>query len=239
MRGAFTVFSLGLDELGTKLRKQGLDVEVTTASGSSSAAAKIRNAYRADPSAGPIVIIGHSLGGKLAPQLARDMKRYGVPVKLVLILDAPESMSIPSNVERCVNIYQSIPTGVVRGLPARAESRSTEMVNIDIARYRGLSVNHFNIDGSDWIHDAVVKEVVRNCLPADPATSPMEIAATPEKQPATTSKRQSAKTPKKQIADAPGETIADAPGDETGTSLTVPWPAFDVERRSIVSRIVK
>ncbi|MFH1268042.1 MAG: hypothetical protein ABIK89_20180, partial [Planctomycetota bacterium] len=122
----------------------------------------------------------------------------------------------------------------------------------------------------DWIHDAVVKEVVRNCLPADPATSPMEIAATPEKQPATTSKRQSAKTPKKQIADAPTKhpaatteksivpppkklpaaieakeiagprnRVADAPGDKTGTSLTVPWPAFDVERRSIVSQIVK
>ncbi|OHB80162.1 MAG: hypothetical protein A2V98_12300 [Planctomycetes bacterium RBG_16_64_12] len=224
VRGAFNVFSLGLDELGQKLKSRGLDVEVTSASQSSAAAARIRNAYRADPSYGPIVIIGHSLGAKLAPRLAGELQPYGVPVKLVVILDAPERMSVPANVERCVNLYQSIPTGIVHGFPAIAEAPSTDLVNFDIARIIGLSVNHFNIDATDWIHDAVIREVVQACLPGDAAASPVQVAGSPQKgKTAASQKRNPAGTPQKKAEIA----------------LRTPWQPSDVEPRSIVPRTLK
>jgi len=237
IRGAFNVFSLGLDELAQKLLSRGLDVEVTSASLSSSAASRIRDAYRANPSKGPIVIIGHSLGAKLAPRLAGEMKRYGVPEKLVVILDAPERTSVPANVERCVNIYQSIPIGIVRGYPARAEGRSTEIINVDIARLQGwnpsLVVNHFNIEATDWIHDAVIEEVVRACTPPSAAT-PLTKARVGMRSPPS-----AATLRKKAAAAAKSPSNAGPPGEEAQAAIKIPWQPSHVAPRKTIPRPIR
>ena len=261
VRGAFNVFSLGLDDLGDKLRRRGFNVEVTSTSGSSSAAARARKAYRANPAANPIVLIGHSAGAKLAPQIAREMQRRQVPVRLIFILDSPERKSIPGNVERCVNYYQSIPTGLVRGYPSRAEGPNTEMVNFDIARKQGLSLNHFNIDATDWIHNAVIKEVIQACTrPSVLVTEsqiaatakPKEVVATPKKKTdGAAGKAEIAATPKKQdTKDQPKKDAAsgkEAPRKEeiavakkaAQETLKMPWQPSDVEPRAILPRTIK
>ncbi|NQT16627.1 MAG: hypothetical protein HQ582_27960, partial [Planctomycetes bacterium] len=213
VRGAFNVFSLGLDDLGDKLRRRGFNVDVSSPSDATSAGARARKAYQANPAANPIVIIGHSAGGKLAPQMARQMERYNVPVRLIFILDAPERTSIPANVERCVNYYQSIPTGFVRGYPSRAQGASTEMVNFDIARKQGLSLNHFNIDATDWIHNAVIAEVVRSCTQPRIVEPPSEDAVTAEQ------KEVAAKPKKKADAKANAEKVAATPKKETDAAV--------------------
>ncbi len=167
IRGAFTVFSLGLNELGDKLARYGLDVEVIADVSAGRETAKLVSAYRRNPNLGPIVFIGHSRGAQLAPDQARTLQQYKVPVDLIVMVDNVHPTTIPSNVKRCVNLYQSNTLGVLDGEPAKVDSRYTELVNRDIdqlkSRSRGGMINHFNIDSSPWIHDLVVAEVLKVC----------------------------------------------------------------------------
>ena len=63
IRGAFTVFSLGMNELGEKLAQYGLDVEVVADISAGRAASNLKSEiYRRKQNIGPIVFIGHSRG---------------------------------------------------------------------------------------------------------------------------------------------------------------------------------
>jgi thioesterase domain-containing protein len=50
------------------------------------------------------MIIGHSLGGGAAAEMAAELGRSGVPVELLLMLDPAGGSEIPSNVRRSVII---------------------------------------------------------------------------------------------------------------------------------------
>jgi hypothetical protein len=167
IRGAFTVFSLGLNDLGDKLADLGLDVEVVPDILAGSAAAEMREEYQRNPNMGPIVFIGHSRGAELGPREARYLQKYRIPVKLIVMVDAVHETSIPSNVERCVNFYHNNSFEIIHGVPAYAESKRTKLLNTDIAtlksREKGGSINHFNIDASPWIHELVIAEVLKVC----------------------------------------------------------------------------
>ena len=180
VRGVFTVFSLGLDDLAKQLAAQGVNVEVAPASLSFVSADKIRDQYLKNPATGPIVIIGHSLGGDLAPELARRLQQRNVPVKLIVVVDATNPGAVPGNVERCVNFHQARKTSpkfaLVHGAAMKAESRSTELVNVDINKLPGRDwagdIDHFNIDSSQWVHDMIIREVLHVCPPLPVAEQP-------------------------------------------------------------------
>lgn len=180
IRGAFTVFSLGMNELGKKLSQQGLDVEVVADITARRAASKLKSKFERDKDIGPIVFIGHSRGAELGPKQARYLHRHGIPVKLVVMVDAVHQTSIPENVEKCVNLYHNGTLGLVHGVPADPESRKTKMLNVDIDRLRSRSqagsINHFNIDSSSWIHDLVIAQVLKAC-PKAGSTSESPTAA--------------------------------------------------------------
>ena len=167
IRGAFTVFSLGMNDLGERLREYGYDVDVVADISASRATSKIISDFQRNPNYGPIVFIGHSRGAELGPKQARTLQQYGIPVKLVVMVDGTHKASIPANVERCVNLFHYNSFGVLHGVPTRAEGRNTQLLNVDInqlqSRHRGGMINHFNIDSSDWIHELVVSEVLKVC----------------------------------------------------------------------------
>ena len=167
IRGAFTVFSLGLNDLGDELAEYGFDVEVVPDILAGRAAADLVAEYRRNRNMGPIVFIGHSRGAELGPKEARLLQKYRIPVKLIVMVDAVHQTSIPSNVQRCVNLYHTNMLGILHGVPARAESKRTQMINTDIGKLKTRgeagSINHFNIDASPWIHDLIVAEVLKVC----------------------------------------------------------------------------
>ncbi len=110
---------------------------------------------------GPLVLIGHSLGGDLLPGLAQQLDAAGQQVDLMVMIDSTNPSDAPRNVRRCVNMYQSnfSPTWfrVFRGVPIRADHADTQLVNVDIRqlpeRDKAAKLNHFNIEASTWIHD--------------------------------------------------------------------------------------
>jgi pimeloyl-ACP methyl ester carboxylesterase len=77
-----------------------------------------------------IVIYGQSFGGAAAVKLARDLKKWNVPVRLTVQVDSigRGDAVIPSNVKRAVNLYQRDP-GPVRGQSTiRAEDASKTQI---------------------------------------------------------------------------------------------------------------
>jgi hypothetical protein len=167
VRGAMTVFSLGLDDLAKKLPCEELDIQVVPASMSGLAARQIAQQYARGELCGPLVLIGHSLGGDLLPGLAQQFGHAGQTVDLMVMIDATNPSAPPRNVRRCVNLYQSnfSPSWfrVFRGTSIRATNPVTQLVNVDIRQLsegeEAARLNHFNIDASNWIHELVIREV--------------------------------------------------------------------------------
>ena len=180
VRGVMTVFSLGLDELASKMEKHGFDVSIVPASVSPIVMASMKAAYRTNPNYGPVVIIGHSLGANMAPLLARQFQDARLPVDLLVLLDCTFKATVPSNVRRCVNLYQSGKHGFPAGLPVRADSASTTLINAEInafqQQYRCANIDqsaidHFNIDFAPWIQEIVIGEAMQVC-PQRPFVAP-------------------------------------------------------------------
>jgi hypothetical protein len=167
VRGAMTVFSLGLDDLAKKLPREELEVQVVPASMSGLAVRQIAQQYARGELRRPLVLIGHSLGGDLLPGLAQQLGDSGQTVDLMVMIDSTNPSDAPGNVRRCVNLYQSnfSPTWfrVFRGVPIRATNPDTQLVNVDIRqlfeREEAAKLNHFNIEASNWIHDMVIREI--------------------------------------------------------------------------------
>ncbi len=162
-----TVFSLGLDDLATKLPRETLEVQVVPTSWSPHATRNIAERYRRGELNGPLVLIGHSLGGDMLPGLARQLGTAGLNVDLMILIDSTNPADVPVNVRRCINLYQSnlSPTWfrVFRGAPIRATNPATQLVNVDLRQFPEIgqtpTLHHFNIDASTWVHQIVMGEI--------------------------------------------------------------------------------
>lgn len=179
VRGILTVFSLGLDDLARELAGEDVDVQVVPAAMATQAVERIGQQYADGQLSGPLVLIGHSLGGDLLPKLAQRLAAYDQTVDLMVMIDSTHPSDCPQNVLRCVNLYQSNSGPawfrVLHGAPIRARNPATQLVNVDIRQLpeqdEAARLNHFNIEASKWIHRMVVREVlqVMQSPPAKPA----------------------------------------------------------------------
>ena len=173
VRGIMTVFSLGLNELGSKLQELGYDVRVTPAVKSSYAADSMCKKIKQANDGLPLIIIGHSLGGDLAPDLSRTFGKQNLSVDLVVMLDSTHPTAPPANVKRCINLYQADRKTLFKGASIRSNQRATEIFNInirEIAESQNTSnIDHFNIDENPWIHQMIVSAVEKNGAISSPA----------------------------------------------------------------------
>ena len=164
VRGILTIFSLGLDDLAKKMRSAGYDVEVTMAAQAGNTARRIRDEMISTGDQRPLIIVGHSLGGDLAPKLAKVFAEKGRYVDVLLMLDSTMPTSPPPNVKTCINMYQDNGTPdwarLFRGKSISAQSHKTQMINIDIRKLankdKTAGINHFNIDANPWIHNVII-----------------------------------------------------------------------------------
>jgi hypothetical protein len=177
IRGAFTVFSLGMDALGEKLEQKGFDVDVSWAATYSLLVSDIREETQRSCERRPIIVIGHSKGGELAGKAARKLQEHRIPVDLVIVIDAVHRMTVPGNVKRCVNLYHTNPLGLLHGQIVRRESCRTQLSNVNVLHLpqeEGAdAINHFNIDASDWIHKLVIREIEATVAPRQTARGGM------------------------------------------------------------------
>lgn len=154
-RGNGAIFSPGFGRLSDRLRAAGVWTEDLRCVGDRWVC---RHAASHSPR-GPMVLIGHSRGGRRAVVAAAQM---GSAVDLVVCVDVAFASPIPANVRRAVHLYRSgwrlYPAGPL------ASGAGGRIDNIDLdqpdAPFSGRGLHHLNITASPALHDWIVREVL-------------------------------------------------------------------------------
>jgi LysM domain len=169
-RGALgPIFSTGMDRLAEKIVRAGLPADTYEFTVCPLVWAKAIATYREDPQ--PIILIGHSMGGRCALQFSEKLQDEGIPVSLVVSIDpAHLSPEVPANVERFINIFLSKDVlgggdiKAVAGFPGHYASYDLQQRD---------EVSHINIEKMDVIHQQLIAKILQ--LTATPAKTGDEI----------------------------------------------------------------
>jgi hypothetical protein len=105
-RGLIGLIDWGMDQLATRIDREGVAANINSHLMWHDIANQAISDYRRDPK--PITVVGHSIGGDAAIEFAEALGAARVPVALLITYDPNRSAhSVPGNVERYINLYQS------------------------------------------------------------------------------------------------------------------------------------
>ncbi|MGD2110670.1 MAG: hypothetical protein PVI86_14930 [Phycisphaerae bacterium] len=172
IRGLWDVFSLGLDELGERIAREGFEVTVARGRRWRQTAMLEADARSGGSHHGLLVVGGHSYGADNAVRFCRELETKGVNVDLLLLLDATSPPPIPGNVRRCVHYYEPTVFGVLlpfalAGNPVQLADPNarTELVNRRISENWIVAatdvVTHFTVDADQSVHQLCLGEIRR------------------------------------------------------------------------------
>ena len=124
--------------------------------------------YKSGRARGPIILVGYSLGGNDVVRMAKHLDARGVCVDLLVIIEAPYRATVPSNVRRCLNLYQARPNTDwlpwFRGMPMDCQCTHVALGNHDLSYHSPGHFdgeNHFIICANRQVHKMVVNFIVR------------------------------------------------------------------------------
>jgi hypothetical protein len=101
------IYSRGMDQLAYRINRTGVTASVDTYLLWQLVANQAIGDYRRDPQ--PITLIGHSAGGDSAIVFAEYLNAADIPVSLLVTYDPTRTAhNVPPNVERYINVYQSL-----------------------------------------------------------------------------------------------------------------------------------
>ena len=108
----------------------------------------------------PIVLVGHSLGANEQINVAAALNRAGgIPVDLLITVDAVLPFTVPPNVKQVLNIYTPSWVPMFSGLPLHAKnSQRTRVDNVNV--HAVASVNHFTIDANQQVQRMMLQRIV-------------------------------------------------------------------------------
>lgn len=102
--------------------------------------------YRSKEITGPIILVGHSLGGNDQIKVAKKLYEANVPVALLITVDAVSPLPIPPNVKEVLNIYQPSYIPITTGKKVTVvDPKRTHLINVNMAKQKNLHVNHWTI----------------------------------------------------------------------------------------------
>lgn len=170
MRGVLNIFSLGMDEMAARLRRQGIPADVNNyllwGSVADDAAAEYHSGR-----AKIIILVGHSSGATVLPKMVARLTAEGVPVKLAVGLDSVFHTSLSGRVGKYLNFY------VANGAGTRVQKTGNfqgTLENIDVENVPG--VGHLTIDKNAVMQQkvmAAIDEAVRSGPSRTPVIRPI------------------------------------------------------------------
>ena len=153
LRGAFNIFSLGMDEMAAKLQRPGVAITVANYLSWQSLADQAAAEYKSGRTR-TIIIVGHSSGATAVTEMAARLGQVGVPVRLAIGLDPTSAMVASGHIDRYINYF--IANGM--GNAVRPGPHFSGVVqNVDVEKNPAL--NHFNIDKNRALQDRVLREI--------------------------------------------------------------------------------
>jgi hypothetical protein len=153
MRGVLNVFSLGLDDIAAKLEAQGIPVTVTNYLGWASVADEAAADYHSGK-VRTIILVGHSSGATVLPDMVAKLDHLGAPVKLAIGLDSVFRTSLSGRVGRYINYY----IGNGNGEPvARTKQLHGTLENVNVSNVPG--VGHITIEKNEIMQRKVIRDI--------------------------------------------------------------------------------
>jgi len=153
LRGLMNVFSLGLDDIATKLQAQGIPVTVANFVSWSSLAEDAVAEYRSGR-VRTIILVGHSAGATILPDMVARLSELRVPVKLAIGLDSTFRTKLAGHADRYINFY--IASGVGEPVTRTNDFRGV-LENVDVQSVPG--VGHISIDKNQVIQQKVIRAI--------------------------------------------------------------------------------
>jgi hypothetical protein len=153
LRGAFNVFSLGMDQIAARLKQHGIRATVDNYLAWPTLAEQAAAEYK-NGQARTIILVGHSSGAMAVTSMAARLSELGVPVKLAIGLDPTSRMTTTGHVDRYINYY--VANGF--GDPVdRGQGFSGVLQNVDLEHMS--NVGHFNIDKNNVVQGMVIRDI--------------------------------------------------------------------------------
>src|SRR5262249_23508556 len=152
LRGNAVIFSRGFGAMCGRLRQAGLWAEDLRCVGDRWVRRHVQADLQARRLQGPVILVGHSCGGRYALVTAREFARRGIPVELVVCIDVAIPFAVAANVRHAINIYRSR-LRLYPARPLRAEPDSAARVtNLDLddpgSPIAPFGLHHLNITTS-------------------------------------------------------------------------------------------
>ncbi|KGP62701.1 hypothetical protein EP47_04305 [Legionella norrlandica] len=165
MLGGLGIFSKGMYQLRDKVsEKYHVPAHTTMWYNAGAVSRFIIDRYYKEKDHRPIILIGHSLGANEQIKVARNLNAAGVPVALLVTVDAVSQTIVPPNVKEALNVYKPGYVPMFSGLKLRAVNpRVTKIDNVNVSSLGGVKVNHFTID-KDKILQAMIMDKVEKVL---------------------------------------------------------------------------
>lgn len=161
LRGGLGIFSLAMNKLQAIVSER-YDVPGSSTmwySAGDVSRSIIEYRYK-HPTNRPIILIGHSLGANEQIKVARNLDKAGIPVALLITIDAVLPPKIPPNVKYALNVYKPGFVPMFSGIRLKAvNAEKTEINNLNINNLKGVSVNHFSIANNQKIQEIILAEV--------------------------------------------------------------------------------
>jgi len=155
MRGVLNVFSLGMDQIAAKLEQRGIQATVTNYLFWSSVADDAAAAYKSGK-VRTIILVGHSSGATVLPDMVDRLTRLGAPVKLAIGLDSVFQTTLSGKVGRYINFYIGNGAGT---RVARGRNLQGQLSNVDVENIPG-GVGHITIDKNEIIQQKVISAIL-------------------------------------------------------------------------------
>ncbi len=165
-RGQAIFFSRGFGRMCEALRREGVWAEDLRCRGEWWACRHLL----AEPPAEPVVLVGHSCGGRSALFAADRLRKSGVTVDLLVCLDVTLPPPVPANVRRAVNLYLSgwrlYPAGRLRPAPGAAPRIDNVDVSAPDSPITAGWLCHVTFTDSAAVQDFVVRKILDVVGPA-------------------------------------------------------------------------
>lgn len=156
LRGLANVFSRGIDTLGAKMMRKGLDARVFNHAAWRELADNIIYRSKQKQVSYPIIIMGHSLGANASANMAKYLGENGVKVAYVVAFDPTVPTKVGKNVGRVINFY--LPNEDHNNLIKAAPGFKGTIKNINITGVRNLT--HTTVEKDPKFHVEVIERTL-------------------------------------------------------------------------------
>jgi hypothetical protein len=161
MLGGLGIFSRGMEQLRNIVEDR-FEVPATTTMwyNAGNETREIMNYYYQHKNHRPIILIGHSLGANEQIKVARNLEKAGIPVDLLVTVDAVSQTRVPANVRYALNVYKPGYVPMFSGLKIKAVNpNATQVENLNVMTMPNVKVNHFTIDKDEVLQAIVLSKV--------------------------------------------------------------------------------